>query len=269
MKKQITFYLLFFLFSFYLAAPVWAQSETEELNSDRPSRTQGPTVIPQGTVQIEAGMQYQKDQTDIFLTKEYLYPEALIRISLLEWAELRLTSEFKKENQEMRSGGLGGLLNSERGFNNVQVGTKINFYQGQGAIPEIGFLGNITLPVGNESFRPAHVAPEGSLLFNNKITEKLGLQYNVGYGKQQNQDEYQGQLFYGAEFDVKISDKVQTYGEFYSQKAKASPAENLVDIGLQVLLLPNLQFDVVGGTGVSEEAPKYFVGTGLTWRLPH
>ncbi|PIQ22473.1 MAG: hypothetical protein COW65_03005 [Cytophagales bacterium CG18_big_fil_WC_8_21_14_2_50_42_9] len=269
MKKQITFSLLFFLFSFYLAVPVWAQSSTEELNSDRPDRVQGPTVVPTGTVQLETGLQYQKDKTDDLPTKEYLYPETLIRIGIVKWAELRLSADFKKENQTLRTSVLENRMVSEQGFNNVQVGTKLNLFQGQGALPEIGFQGNITLPWGNESFRPTHIAPEGALLFSNKITEKIDLQYNIGYGKQQSDDEYLGQLYYAVSTNLKLNDKLQGYGEFFAQKAKASSAENNVDIGLLVLLLPNLQFDVLAGVGVSEAAPDYFVGTGLTWRLPH
>jgi len=268
MNKHFPASLLFFLLLLGLATPGWAQSNTEELNSDRPDRTQGPTVVPQGTLQIETGLQYQKDKTNNLPTKEYLYPETLIRIGFLKWAELRLSAEYKKENQKLRACGLENRLVSERGFNNVQVGTKLNFFQGQGAIPGIGFQGNITLPVGNESFRPTHVAPEGALLFSNKITDKLDLQYNVGYGKQQGDNEFQGQAFYAVSANLKLSSKLQGYGEFFAQKAKASPAENNVDIGLMVLLLPNLQFDVAAGAGISEAAPDYFVGTGLTWRLP-
>ena len=268
MNKHFPVSLVFFLLLLGLATPGWAQSDTEGLNSDRPDRTQGPTVVPQGTLQIETGLQYQKDKNHEFLTKEYLYPGALIRIGLLKWAELRLSSEFKKENQEIRKGSLEGRLDSERGFNNVQIGTKLNLYQGQGAIPDIGFQGNITLPLGNDSFRPTHVAPEGALLFSNKITDKLDLQYNVGYGKQQGDEEFQGQVYYAVSASLKLSSRLQGYGEFFAEKAKASSAENNVDIGLLVLLLPNLQFDVVAGAEISEAAPDYFVGTGFTWRLP-
>jgi len=268
MKINITFCFFFFFLFLFKAAPGWAQSESEELNSDRPDRTQGPSIVPTRTLQIETGLQYQKDKSNDLPTKAYLYPETLIRIGLLKWAELRLSAEYKKENQQMRISSLENRMISERGFNNVQVGTKLNFYEGKGAIPAIGFQGNITLPWGNESFRPTHVAPEGALLFSNKITEKVDLQYNIGYGKQQSNDEYLGQAYYAISANLKLTDKLQGYGEFFAQKAIASPAENNVDIGLLVLLLPNLQFDVEAGAGVSEAAPDYFVGSGLTWRLP-
>ena len=260
--------VLFFLLSFYVVIPGYAQNKVVKLNSDRPDRTQGPTVIPRGTLQLETGLQYQKDKTGNLPTKEYLYPEALVRIGILKWAELRLSAEYKKESHLEKTNSLDNRMVSDIGFNNVQVGTKLNFFAGKGAVPAIGFQGNITLPWGKDTFRPVHVAPEGAFVFSNKITDKLDLQYNVGYGKQQGQEGYQGQLFYAAAASLTLTDKLQGYAEFFAQKAKASPEENTVDIGLLVLLLPNLQFDIAAGAGVSEAAPDYFMGTGLTWRLP-
>jgi hypothetical protein len=35
-----------------------------------------------------------------------------------------------------------------------------------------------------------------------------------------------------------------------------------------VLLRPNLQWDLVGAAGLSQQAPQWFAGTGLTWRIP-
>ena len=268
MNKHFPVSLFFFLLLLGLATPGWAQSNTEELNSDRPDRTQGPTVVPQGTVQIETGLQYQKDKTNNLPTKEYLYPETLIRIGILKWVELRLNAEYKKESHSVGTGSLDNRMVNNIGFNNVQVGTKLKFYEGKGAVPAIGFQGSITLPMGNIAFRPVHAAPEGALVFNNKITEKLDLQYNVGYGKQQGDDDYHGQAYYAVAVNIKLTNQLQCYGEFFSQKSKASPIENNVDIGLMILVLPNLQFDVVAGAGISEATPDYFLGTGLTWRLP-
>jgi len=268
MNRFATLGLLAFILSFYLTIPAWAQNNTEALNSDRPDRTQGPAIVPPRTLQIETGLQYQIDKSDDLPTKEYLYPETLIRIGIVKWAELRLSAEYKKENHPAGMGSSDNRMVSNTGFNNIQVGTKLNFYEGKGAIPEIGFQGNITLPVGDESFRPLHVTPEVALVFSNKITDKLDLQYNVGYGNQPGDDGYQAQAYYAGLVSLKLTDKLQGYGEFFAQKAKDRSAENNVDVGLLVLLLPNLQIDVAVGAGISEAAPNNFISTGLTWRLP-
>jgi hypothetical protein len=251
-------------------APAWlrAQSQEPELNTDRPSFTQSPTVVPRGTLQIEAGLQYQQSKSDQFKTKEYLYPEALFRVGLLDWAELRLHTDYKKEHQHPLGVGTEPAEPDERGFEQVQLGAKLHLYDGKGAIPAIGFLGNVTLPVGPEEFRPPHAAPEGWLLFENKLSEKVELEYNAGYRKRKDQEEYRGEAIYSVSGNVELTDKLTVFGEFFGLKPKAAAAENTVDAGLMLLLRPNLQWDLIGGAGVSQEAPQWFAGTGLTWRIP-
>jgi len=265
MFKYSFFCLIFVVQLFCLTIPVWAQDNTQVVNSDRPDRTQGPAVVPPGTVQIETGLQYQKDKSANPPTKEFLYPETLIRVGIVPWAEIRFNAEYKQVSHKATS---EHAVMREKGFNNVQVGTKLKFYEGKGAIPAIGFQGNITLPWGSNSFRPARVSPEGALVFSNKITDKLDVQYNVGYGRLPGEDTYQGKAYYAIGTNLKLIDNLQCYGEFFAQKAKALPVENTVDVGLMVQTLPNLLLDVAMGMGVSKAASGYFVGTGLTWRLP-
>jgi len=45
-------------------------------------------------------------------------------------------------------------------------------------------------------------------------------------------------------------------------------ARNSVDGGLTFLLTEVFQLDVAGGAGISEDADDWFVGAGLSFRLP-
>jgi hypothetical protein len=251
-------------------APAWlkAQSQEPELNTDRPSFTQSPTVVPRGTLQLETGLQYQQSKSGPIKTREFLYPEALFRVGILEWAELRLHAGYKKEHQHWEGAGAEQLAPDESGLEQVQVGAKLHLYDGNGAVPAIGFLGNVTLPVGPAEFRPPHVAPEGWLLFESKLSEKVELEYNAGYRKRKDQEDYRGEAIYSVSGNVELTDKVTFFVEFYGLKPKAASPENTVDAGLMVLLRPNLQWDLVGAAGLSQQAPQWFAGTGLTWRIP-
>jgi hypothetical protein len=246
-----------------------AQSQEPELNTDRPSFSQSPVVVPRGAWQLESGLQYQQSESGAIQTKEYIYPDALLRLGILEWAELRLHADYKKEHQH-RQGGPGPEQPApdERGFEQVQVGAKIHLYDGKGALPAIGVLGNVTLPVGQPGFRPPHAAPEGWLLFENKVSEKVDLEYNVGYRKRKEQEEYRGEAVYAVAATAALTDKFAFFVEFYGMKAKAAAPANTVDAGILVKLRPNLQWDLNGGTGLSQQAPQLFVTTGLTWRIP-
>ena len=263
MKK----YILILSILFPLVGMAQSGSAPEELDSDRPNKTQSPHVIPKGTVQIETGLQYEKDKKDRLVLKDYFYPEALVRIGVLSFAELRVSGEYMKEHYEYDGESMAPMPD-EKGFNDVQVGAKFTLYKGKGLIPEIGFLGNVTLPVGNKSLRPVHAAPEGDLLFRSKISEKIELQYNVGYRKQREEEENLGESFYSISGNLKLTDKFDYFLEFFAQKPNGQAAENTVDTGIMYKILPNLRVDAIAGVGVSKAAPNVFLGTGLTWRIP-
>jgi hypothetical protein len=243
-----------------------AQSQEPELNTDRPSFSQSPVVVPRGTLQIETGLQYQHSKSGQIKTKEYLYPEALFRVGMLKRAELRLHAGYKKEHQHRE--GAGPALPDAKGFEQVQVGTKVHLYGGSGPVPAIGLLAQVTLPVGQKAFRPPHAGPEGWLLFESALSEKVKLEYNAGYRKRLDQEEYRGEAIYAVAANVELTDKFSFFLEFFGLKPKAASPENTVDAGVMVKLRPNLQWDLTGGAGLSQQAPQLLAGTGLSWRIP-
>jgi hypothetical protein len=242
--------------------------DREELETDRPTRGQGPTAVPQGTMQIETGYKFQQEETPLTHQKEYVYPTTLLRIGILKKMELRVNADYKKEKTRDLTGMSGGTTAIEQGFSDVQVGAKVTLYRGSGAIPRVGMLGNVTLPVGNEANRPPHAAPEGSLLFSNKLSDKLELQYNAGYRKQKDQEEYRGEAIYAVSGNLKVTDKLTWFAEIFGQKPNHDKAAHAGDTGFMFKLLPDLQLDVIGSVGLNNEAPDYYAGGGVTWRIP-
>jgi hypothetical protein len=222
--------------------------------------------VPRGTIQLETGYEYTRDNNNINRIKQSSYPTTLIRIGILKKAELRINADFQQEITEMF--GDNSTISKQTGLNNIQLGTKINFLEGQGVVPGIGFLGNITLPAGNIEFRPPHVAPAAWLLFNNKISDKVELQYNAGYRKRQEQEEYQGEAIYTVTGSVKMTDNLQWSVEFAGLKAKGAAAENLLNTAFLLRVLPNLQLDAIGGLGLNKSSPDLYAGGGVTWRVP-
>jgi hypothetical protein len=273
MKKKIFLVLLAGLLPLVVLAQAPQPESEPELDTDRPGVTQSPTVVPHNRLQVEAGLQYQQEELDNLKLKELLYPEVLLRFGVLERAELRLSMAYKQQRRDWNDGG-AMLTNKSSGLENLQLGAKVNLFEGHGAIPEIGLLANVVLPVGKEEFRPPHVAPEGRLLFSSKLSEKLELQYNVGYRKYKDQEEFRGEAVYSLFGSLKLTEAFTLFGEFYGFKAKGITPENTVNTGLLIQLRPNLQWDLVVGTVLSDlglesqSEPEVFAGTGLSWRLP-
>jgi hypothetical protein len=273
MIKNIFLALLTTLLPLALLAQDPQPDNEPELDTDRPGVTQSPTVVPRSSWQVEAGLQYKKEELSGFKLKELLYPEVLLRFGVLERAELRLGTAFKQERREWDGGG-AVFTNRSSGLENLQLGAKVSLFEGRGAVPEIGLLANVALPVGQQEFRPPHAAPEGRLLFNSKISDKFELQYNAGYRKYKEQEEFRGEALYSVFGSLKLTNDFTLFGEFYGFKAKGDAAENTADVGLLIQLRPNLQWDLVVGTVLSDlglerqSEPAVFAGTGLSWRLP-
>ncbi len=263
--------LLIIIFHFLISLTTAAQSGTEpaELDSDRPNFTQAATVVPYRTLQLETGLGYEKNNSDDEKTQNYLYLTTLIRIGILKKAELRVNFDFEQANQmSVTSSGSLGRETKERGFDNVQVGTKIALVEAKGFLPDIGLLAYVTLPIGLKEYRPPHAAPSLQVLFNSHFSDKVELQYNFGYRKHKDETDYLVQLLYSASAIVHVTENLQGFAEFQAFKPHRQAAENSVAGGFMYKLLPNLQFDILGGIGVSEVAPDYYTAAGVTWRVP-
>ena len=268
MKLIFTITLLFVLI---IPCSLQAQrsntTENTKLQADRPDLSQGPTIVLPGTLQIETGYLYQKDNSAGHKQKEYYYPTTLFRFGILKNAELRLNVDYRETKDIQVGGDQDGMTEDEKGFSDVQIGTKIKLYRGQGFIPTIGLFGNITLPVGNTSFHSPHIVPGFGLSFSSKISEKIELQYNVGYLKAKVQETYQGGAVYAVSGAIELTDNLAFYGEVYGQKLRNSLVDNRIDSGFVFRLLPVLLFDVIGGVGITEAAPDVFAGGGVTWQI--
>ncbi len=263
--------LLTFLFLVLLPLVTLAQTSPEpaELESDRPTFTQGARVVPHKTIQIETGLEYRKDQTVDDQEKDFIYPTTLIRMGIFKKAELRVNVDYEQQKHQYATGAnMPGLQTKVRGFDNVRVGTKIELVEGKGALPYIGILGDVTLPMGIKELRPPHPAPEFRLLFKSEFSEKWDLQYNFGYRKHKDEEEYRGEMVYCANVDYKVNDNFLAFVEYEAIKAVRQSVESSIDGGVLYKVLPNLQLDVFAGTSVSEAAPDFYIGGGINWRIP-
>ncbi|WP_205502130.1 transporter [Rufibacter psychrotolerans] len=259
MKKTC---LIFLLGLFQLGA--FAQEADPEFETDRPTRSEASSVVPRGYYQLETGFQYQKRKAGGLEKKQWLYPQALLRIGVLQGAELRVEGTYRREEYRRAE----ALQQQNKGLSTVRVGTKVRVVEARGAVPEVAVLGMLELPWAKDSFEPRHVAPAAKLLFTSKLTDKLKVQYNAGFRRQQEEGEMENQLQYAVSLNGKLTDQLTVFAEFFGDKPKGSPAENQLDAGLEWRVLPNLQLDAIVGTGVSSQAPELFVGGGVSVRLP-
>jgi hypothetical protein len=257
-----------------------AIAEDIELVTDRPDQTESAVVVQPGHVQVETGATFTSDDGD---TVEY--PTTLVRIGLDGRVELRLglpgwTSELDGD--------------SSPAFGDAEVGAKVRLWNEHGLRPEAALLFGVSVPVGSDAVSTKNLDPAFRLSFAHTLSERVSLGYNVGVAWETTEDETaQGlrikQLYpqfqweekeadtdtlasfeYTAALGIGLTDRLSAFIEVFGDaplNAHGDTAHSL-DGGFTYLLRPNVQLDLSAGVGLNDAADDWFVGAGVSFRLP-
>lgn len=247
-----TIALVIFLLSNFIR--LFAQVDQEPMITDRPGEgTDAPFVVGPGILQIETGIFWQDDA----IPSQQLarYPTTLVRVGLVERIELRASLDVFEEGRRTAT-----LISP------LVLGTKIHLTENDGWIPQSALMVNFILPdFGSESVQNEYVLPQIKLLMGHTLNEWLGLTTNIGI-------EWGGDVFttpehsYAASFDIGVNDYISAFAEFYGYWSSIDDS-HLFNAGGTLLLLPDLQFDLSAGIGLSDNAPDYYVGGGISLRI--
>ncbi|KAA9332804.1 transporter [Adhaeribacter soli] len=259
---------------FFISTLTFAQNEggePVEMDTDRPSVGDASKVVPPGTVQIEAGFYYESDKTNFIEEKELHYPDVLIRVGVLKFAELRLRGRLKHVSLAPAEDQFPWEI-SQTGLDDIMAGTKIQLWQGNGVLPTAALQADFRLPAGNKYFKSEKVEPKLRLNFRNKLSEKLSLSYNLGVEWEENENPAEKKTFnhiglYSLALNYKITDNFKVFVEPFAE-FRENDMQQSIDAGLAYNIKPNLQVDLYSGVGLSEEAPDFFVSAGISFRLP-
>ena len=239
------------LFIYLFISEVKAQDELNELTVDRPGIAESPFTVSPGTFQFETGFEYydRANGEVIFL------PTILFRTGLSNSAELRIT-----ERQTIDKTGEGTV----NGLSPLYVGVKVHIIKQKRWIPETDVLTNLVIPLGSGRLQPNGLGHELLLLFQNDITEKFAVNYNIGYLWFNIE---QGEIFTGSMcFNYLPTRRVGLFIEYFTLST-SWPGEHGVDGGMTYLLSPHLQLDLSGGISKVEGDTNYFLSAGFSFRL--
>ncbi|MFH2094967.1 MAG: transporter, partial [Bacteroidota bacterium] len=181
------------------------------------------------------------------------------------------------ENLELRLGTFYNMYKAEdyfydmlyevNGTGPLSSGLKMPVYKGEKLVPSVSFLAELGLPyLANEDFRPDDFIPRMSVLFSNKLNDKISLGCNVGADWSDYARKTVG--FYSLIIGYGFSDKLSVFAEGYGSFVVDEDADNRLDAGLSFLILPNFQIDAYGGIGLADMSDIYFIAGGLTYRIP-
>jgi len=122
---------------------------------------------------------------------------------------------------------------------------------------------------------PRRADPALRLALSHSLSDRISFAYNLGAAWESEPDGDQDidrlSVFqYTATLGVGLSGRTGAFLEVFGDLplSAVGGSGHLLDGGLTHLLRDNLQLDASGGIGLSQDADDWFVGLGVTLRLP-
>jgi hypothetical protein len=226
----------------------------EPLVTDRPDATESSSVVQPGQTQLEAGWLYAEWGG----AAAHDLPQTLVRIGVLERAELRV--------------GWGGTIISDNvpdGATDGELGTKVYLCEEDGVLPEAALLASLSIPWGDDGVTTERVDPAFRLACSHTLSDTLSLGYNIGAEWATADGRTLSSLIYSVALGIGLSDTMGAYVEVFGDTGLSADGEShSLNGGLTFLLADNVQLDVLAGLGLSDDAPDWFGGAGVSYRFP-
>lgn len=191
--------------------------------------------------------------------RELTGPEILVRWAFAPRFELRIGVP----NYVVTELSGGTILNLKSGTGDSSIGAKLQFGPTAGEW-DIAAIATISLPTGEGRYTSDAVDPEIILAFARELGGgwSMGTQVSAGFPTSGGERSF----IFGGTYVVStaISAKWSTFYEIAFTVPEEDTAPVMLHTGYAYLISSTLQFDIHGGTGLTNTAPNFFLGAGLS-----
>ena len=246
----------------------------EPMVTDRPDFTESTLTVPRGRAQVELGYTYVYDDEDGVRVGDHVFPESLLRVGQAKDWELRVfwlggsltESMFRETNDAGRRVDVKG---HEDGATDMSIGFKYHIREQDGWIPDMGVIGEVSIPTGTRSKTSGDVDPGAKFLWAYALTDRLSLSGNVNIAVPTGEKGRFFQTAASVSMGYSWTDWMGSFVEYFGiyPNDRGSDCAHTVNGGFTFPITDNLQFDVRVGVGLNEEADDLFAGSGLAIRF--
>ena len=241
-KMKYIYLLIILLF-------VSINSMSQTIITDRPDQTESSSTIEIGSIQIESGVLIIEN--DSHREKNLYLPTTLFRLGLTNTIELRVLNEFEYKIYE---------THSINGFNDLEIGVKLQLLQKEDVATELAFLSHVVLPTASQFFSEEKFGVINKLCVSHESNGNIGVGYNVGYNYYENRT---GDFTYSFVLGFEITNKLNAYLEPYGEIVDLERSMSNINMGITYLLQDNIQLDYSFGTGINHTFNFMSIGCSL------
>lgn len=271
--KTVKFLLV--IAALFLSGHAYSQND---IITDRPDQSESPYLVDKGYIQFELGVAiervgvYKMTVTSDELTiTNHSYPSVLFRYGLSKNIELRAGIEYIQEKYSYKFDRNYSYIAppgiTESGLSPLTLGTKIHMIKESGAVPQTALLLNIAIPFKEDSpFQSEYIGTDFRFTMTNNLNNRFALSYNLGAEFGSGSPGATG--IYSVSLGAALAGRLSAFAELYGFLPQKTSPDHRFDAGLTYLFLKNVQADASFGLGISEKSPDYFVGAGVSFRLP-
>jgi hypothetical protein len=244
---------------------LWSAAYTQgSLVTDRPDQTESSSTVGKRAVQVETGIVWSRYQVELFntgpLEKSNDYATTLIRIGVLDRAELRFATAYSKFDSGIP------FTPIQSGLQPLSIGVKFNLTEEKGAWPEVAFLGHVTLPwIGDDAFVPDYIAPDFRFSLSHTLSDRFSLGYN--FGMFWDGFDARANFLYTIALGATLIGPVCVFAELYGEVPEKNEWRHNADFGLTILLTPDLQLDASYGKSLKKRFEEHFFNVGVSFRF--
>lgn len=170
----------------------------------------------------------------------------MLRYGITHTTEIRLLFDAGKEFENY-------------GLQPLTLSIKQRIIEQHKFIPAISFVGYLSYgQIATKDFQNKEWAYQVKLAFENNLTDRLSLGYNVGVSnKFENLD-------LSAGLGYTITNKISFFMEYFSTISKSADEHN-ADLGVMYLITPRFQVDLACGHSIFAKAPRFFITFGTSY----
>ena len=253
MQSSIRSVSLACLLAGILAVPA-AHADDDTINPDRPNVANSSQVVGKGRVELETGVQWDR-QRDADAHVRTLTTPTLLRIGVVDALELRVETDGRTIEHASGPGTVSA------GWADLSAGLKWHVADQDGMRPAVGLIAEVALPTGSRALRGSGFRPAVEL----PAEWDLGHDWSLGVMPGVARDSGLTYGVFAASVGKAFSERLRGFAEVAAPQI-GHGTQALADAGVSWLVNRDCQLDAMVVHGVNRNTPGLSLAFGISVR---